>query len=50
MEVLMYGEKTWNEINEVNLIENILPYKNKARLILWKGEDHSIEKIFLRKF
>lgn len=48
-EVMHFGEGVWDGINKINLIENILPYKNKARLILWKSEDHSVQKIFLRK-
>lgn len=43
------AEKTWKEINEVNLIENILPFKHRANLILQKGNDHAVEKIWLRR-
>jgi type I pantothenate kinase len=39
----------WAEINEVNLRENILPTRERARLILRKGEDHSVEEVRLRK-
>ncbi|MFC4076139.1 type I pantothenate kinase [Salinithrix halophila] len=39
----------WREINEVNLVENVLPTKNRARLILEKGPDHSIRRVKLRK-
>jgi type I pantothenate kinase len=33
----------------VNLRENILPTRERARLILRKGEDHSVEEVRLRK-
>lgn len=39
----------WEAVNHTNLIENILPCRNRANLILKKGEDHHIEEIFLRK-
>jgi len=43
------ANKIWNSINEVNLIENILPTKNRAKLILHKGRDHAVEGVKLRK-
>jgi type I pantothenate kinase len=39
----------WSRINLVNLQENILPTRQRARLILSKGEDHRIESVALRK-
>lgn len=39
----------WNTINRVNLEENILPTRQRARLILRKGKDHRIERVALRK-
>ncbi len=39
----------WNTINDVNLVENILPTKNRAKLILHKGADHAIEGVKMRK-
>lgn len=48
-EQLTFATKVWQEINEVNLVKNILPYRQRARLILTKGKDHRVEKIFLRK-
>lgn len=48
-EVIKFAERVWREINELNLIENILPYKYRADLILTKGEDHQVSDILLRK-
>jgi type I pantothenate kinase len=39
----------WTTINRVNLDENILPTRQRARLILRKGPDHRIESVSLRK-
>lgn len=39
----------WNRINRVNLEENIQPTRQRADLILRKGEDHLIEEVWLRK-
>lgn len=48
-EVNEFANNVWKTINGVNLLENILPFKNRARLILWKDSDHSVQKVFLRK-
>jgi type I pantothenate kinase len=39
----------WTTINRVNLDENILPTRQRARLILRKAADHRIESVALRK-
>jgi type I pantothenate kinase len=39
----------WSDINEVNLNQNILPARERAQLILNKGEDHSVQSVLLRK-
>ncbi|MFM9846127.1 MAG: type I pantothenate kinase [Hyphomicrobiaceae bacterium] len=39
----------WTTINRINLDENILPTRQRARLILRKSEDHRIESVALRK-
>ena len=39
----------WCTINEKNLNENILPTRQRARLILRKGADHRIENVALRR-
>jgi len=39
----------WCEINGPNLLENILPTRERAQLILCKGPGHSVEEVRLRK-
>ena len=39
----------WARINRINLCRNILPTRERARLILHKGGDHGITEIRLRK-
>jgi type I pantothenate kinase len=39
----------WAEINAVNLRENIAPTRERARLVLEKGADHTVESVRLRK-
>jgi type I pantothenate kinase len=39
----------WHTINEKNLYENILPTRQRARLILRKGPNHRIESVALRR-
>lgn len=48
-QALAFSNNIWKEINEKNLIENILPFKLRARLILEKAADHSVQKVYLRK-
>lgn len=39
----------WNDINLPNLIENVLPTKHRAKLILQKAADHTVDRVLLRK-
>jgi len=39
----------WRSINEKNLYDNILPTRQRARLILRKAPDHRIENVALRR-
>ncbi len=39
----------WESINEPNLVENILPTRDRATLVLTKGADHAVTRIRLRK-
>jgi type I pantothenate kinase len=39
----------WRSINEKNLYENILPTRQRARLILRKDNNHRIESVALRR-
>ncbi len=41
--------RIWREINEPNLLENVLPTRERADLILEKGADHSVRHVQLRK-
>lgn len=39
----------WTSINEKNLRDNILPTRERASLILEKGEDHAVTRVRLRR-
>ncbi|MGN7470836.1 type I pantothenate kinase [Brevibacillus sp. SAFN-007a] len=39
----------WTEINGANLVQNILPTRVRAQLILNKGQDHMVQSVKLRK-
>ena len=39
----------WTSINELNLVENILPTRSRANLILHKGENHKVTDVELRR-
>ncbi|MDQ4074690.1 MAG: type I pantothenate kinase, partial [Chloroflexota bacterium] len=43
------ARRIWRQINLVNLHENILPTRERARLILEKGRHHSVQRVHLRK-
>jgi type I pantothenate kinase len=48
-EAVEVARQIWREINGVNLRENIRPTRERARLILEKGADHSVERVKLWK-
>lgn len=48
-EAVQVAGQIWDEINGLNLRQNILPSRERANLILVKGEDHTIETVKLRK-
>ncbi|WP_026550689.1 type I pantothenate kinase [Arthrobacter sp. Br18] len=39
----------WRRINEPNLMQNVLPTRGRAQLVLTKESDHSIRRMLLRK-
>lgn len=39
----------WTSINEPNLVENILPTRSRAKLVLRKDSDHAVATVLLRK-
>lgn len=43
------AENIWDSINGPNLMENILPTRERAHLILRKGRDHLMDQVLLRK-
>jgi type I pantothenate kinase len=43
------AESIWREVNEPNLVQNILPTRGRATLVLDKGTDHLVRKVRLRK-
>ena len=48
-EAVITARGIWEEINRVNLLQNILPTRERARLILTKGPDHVVREVKLRK-
>ncbi|MCX8700367.1 type I pantothenate kinase [Gilliamella sp. B2840] len=48
-EAISIANRLWGEINELNLVENILPTRERASLILTKGNDHKVDYVQLRK-
>ncbi len=43
------ADNIWGAINAPNLVDNILPTRSRATLVLAKGEDHSVRRVRLRK-
>jgi type I pantothenate kinase len=48
-EALEQARSFWQRINRPNLLENVLPTRRRATLVLRKGADHSIERVWLRR-
>jgi type I pantothenate kinase len=43
------AREIWQSINLPNLVENILPTRVRASLVLRKGADHLVERVRMRK-
>ncbi|WP_459253032.1 type I pantothenate kinase [Arthrobacter antibioticus] len=43
------ASQIWKNINEPNLLQNVLPTRGRAQLVLTKDADHSIRRMLLRK-
>ncbi|PRY00016.1 type I pantothenate kinase [Allonocardiopsis opalescens] len=48
-ESLAFAAEVWRTINEVNLVENIVPTRGRATLVLYKDADHGVRRVRLRK-
>jgi type I pantothenate kinase len=48
-EAVETANRIWASINEPNLVENILPTRGRATLVMTKGADHAVSRIRLRK-
>lgn len=47
--IFEFAGRVWEEINAVNLLQNILPCRERAQLILKKDAQHAVEQVKLRK-
>ncbi len=43
------ARRIWRDVNELNLTENILPGRQRADVIVRKGSDHKVDRLWLRK-
>lgn len=48
-EALKTAREIWHNVNAINLKENIKPIRERAKLILKKGRNHQIERLWLRQ-
>ncbi len=48
-EAMITASDIWTKINELNLVQNILPTRERADLILTKETDHSVREVRLRR-
>ena len=48
-EAIDFARQVWRDINLANLTSNILPTRERARIVLRKGADHKVEEIWLRR-
>ncbi|MDR2114503.1 MAG: type I pantothenate kinase [Bifidobacteriaceae bacterium] len=48
-DAVSFAEMIWDTINAPNLTQNIAPTRSRATLVLQKGPDHLVERVFLRK-
>ncbi len=48
-EAVTRATEIWKGINEPNLLQNVLPTRSRADLVLRKGADHAVNSVLLRK-
>jgi type I pantothenate kinase len=48
-EAIATASRIWREINLVNLVDNIGPTRERAHLILEKGDQHAVQNVRLRR-
>ncbi|WMY95848.1 MAG: type I pantothenate kinase [Arsenophonus sp.] len=48
-DLIKIAQAIWEEINKINLEKNIIPTKDRAKLIITKSNNHSITKIELKQ-
>jgi type I pantothenate kinase len=48
-EAVAFAQRVWRDINLVNLQTNILPTRERARIVLHKAADHRVDEIWLRQ-
>ncbi|ATW30165.1 type I pantothenate kinase [Candidatus Williamhamiltonella defendens] len=48
-EAMTVARRLWTEINGLNLNENILPTRERASLIMTKGDNHEVKSVWLKK-
>ncbi|WP_166133829.1 type I pantothenate kinase [Nocardioides ochotonae] len=48
-EAVAEAERIWDTINGPNLVDNVLPTRSRATLVLRKDRDHSVRYVRLRK-
>ena len=48
-EATAFASRVWAQINAKNLQENILPTRERAHLVLEKGQNHRVERVRLRR-
>jgi len=44
-----FASDVWRSVNEPNLVENVLPTRSRATLVLRKAADHAVSSVLLRK-
>jgi type I pantothenate kinase len=48
-EAEVVAREIWQTINGANLRENVMPTRDRARLIIEKGPDHDVRRVRLRR-
>ena len=48
-DVTRLAQQVWTQVNLVNLRENVAPTRNRAHLIMEKGNNHLVDRVLLRR-
>jgi type I pantothenate kinase len=48
-EARAFALDVWERVNQVNLVRNVAPTRERAQVVMLKGADHTVQEVWLRR-